>query len=107
MCFFSFPSSSYLCTQTTTIYSPSLHDALPIFGCFRHVFNINLSFAQRPDNQRPVALALGAGQLDRFVDVFGKRLYAQGVRSEEHTSELQSREKLVCRLLLAKKNHRW
>src|SRR5690606_41233553 len=27
-------------------------------------------------------------------------------RSEEHTSELQSREKLVCRLLLEKKNHR-
>src|SRR5690606_42079517 len=29
-----------------------------------------------------------------------------GGRSEEHTSELQSREKLVCRLLLAKKNNR-
>src|SRR5690606_41197460 len=29
----------------------------------------------------------------------------QGIRSEEHTSELQSREKLVCRLLLEKKNH--
>src|SRR3712207_8926307 len=28
----------------------------------------------------------------------------QGVRSEEHTSELQSRQYLVCRLLLAKKN---
>src|SRR5690606_40927200 len=28
---------------------------------------------------------------------------AGGVRSEEHTSELQSREKLVCRLLLEKK----
>src|SRR5690606_42150351 len=27
-----------------------------------------------------------------------------GVRSEEHTSELQSRENLVCRLLLEKKN---
>src|SRR5690606_40329346 len=28
-----------------------------------------------------------------------------GARSEEHTSELQSRENLVCRLLLEKKNH--
>src|SRR3712207_8458304 len=27
------------------------------------------------------------------------------IRSEEHTSELQSRQYLVCRLLLAKKNH--
>src|SRR5690606_41814913 len=36
-------------------------------------------------------------------------LYAAGItlnRSEEHTSELQSRENLVCRLLLEKKNHR-
>src|SRR5690606_40806442 len=30
--------------------------------------------------------------------------YKQLIRSEEHTSELQSREKLVCRLLLEKKN---
>src|SRR3712207_6967450 len=28
-----------------------------------------------------------------------------GYRSEEHTSELQSRQYLVCRLLLEKKNH--
>src|SRR5690606_42109594 len=32
--------------------------------------------------------------------------YEFGERSEEHTSELQSRENLVCRLLLEKKNHR-
>src|SRR3712207_8825647 len=32
-----------------------------------------------------------------------QRLRAQGVRSEEHTSELQSRQYLVCRLLLEKK----
>src|SRR5690606_42128719 len=31
-------------------------------------------------------------------------LRAEGWRSEEHTSELQSRENLVCRLLLEKKN---
>src|SRR5690606_40990207 len=30
-----------------------------------------------------------------------------GTRSEEHTSELQSRENLVCRLLLEKKKHRY
>src|SRR3712207_7163694 len=29
----------------------------------------------------------------------------EGIRSEEHTSELQSRQYLVCRLLLEKKNH--
>src|SRR5690606_39526487 len=34
----------------------------------------------------------------------GQRAAHDGVRSEEHTSELQSRENLVCRLLLEKKN---
>src|SRR3712207_7349743 len=33
-----------------------------------------------------------------------EQLFAQGFRSEEHTSELQSRQYLVCRLLLEKKN---
>src|SRR5690606_40036292 len=39
--------------------------------------------------------------------VFGRHLHPHGIdyeRSEEHTSELQSRENLVCRLLLDKKN---
>src|SRR2546421_6271000 len=34
------------------------------------------------------------------------RLGVRWVRSEEHTSELQSRSDLVCRLLLGKKNHK-
>src|SRR2546429_2008975 len=33
-------------------------------------------------------------------------LYKRGIRSEEHTSELQSRLHLVCRLLLEKKKNR-
>src|SRR5436309_7728257 len=37
--------------------------------------------------------------------IFGARLQAQRERSEEHTSELQSRENLVCRLLLEKKKN--
>src|SRR5690606_17056998 len=46
--------------------------------------------------------AHGKGALDRELDrVGGKRL--RQIRSEEHTSELQSRENLVCRLLLEKK----
>src|SRR5690606_40636971 len=41
---------------------------------------------------------------ERFTDIgiYENRLF-DGVRSEEHTSELQSRENLVCRLLLEKK----
>src|SRR5690606_41202778 len=49
---------------------------------------------------RPV-VALGAGQIEVELDVDGCR--PQRLRSEEHTSELQSRENLVCRLLLEKK----
>src|SRR5215475_16070702 len=67
-------------TATTEIYTLSLHDALPI--C-------------RPD---------GAPRGDPCAD--GSQRLRQVDRSEEHTSELQSRENLVCRLLLEKKKKR-
>src|SRR2546421_6212445 len=51
--------------------------------------------------------AAGAGGRPRHPDLAGVwpifRLSPKGVRSEEHTSELQSRSDLVCRLLLEKK----
>src|SRR5690606_40458204 len=84
------------------IYTLSLHDALPIY------------------RTAPRGLHLDAGQLPQFLnfcqDVGRHRQQFQaqaarlpyhrqdaGPRSEEHTSELQSRENLVCRLLLEKK----
>src|SRR3712207_9190819 len=70
-------------TATTEIYTLSLHDALPISA----VVQLDLlgdHGAQDVDLERPV--------LERDVP-----------RSEEHTSELQSRQYLVCRLLLEKK----
>src|SRR5205085_11648736 len=70
-------------TATTEIYTLSLHDALPIF----------------------VAMSDGriveTGSHDELARSNG--LYAR-LRSEEHTSELQSQSNLVCRLLLEKKN---
>src|SRR2546429_6133557 len=66
-------------TATTEIYTLSLHDALPISPRRR-----------RPSHLRP---------LQRPT-----RNPRQRLRSEEHTSELQSRLHLVCRLLLEKKN---
>src|SRR3989442_7383955 len=73
-------------TATTEIYTLSLHDALPI-----------------------------SAAAWRRGDRFGSRKYdarqsqhwrlGQHFRSEEHTSELQSRPHLVCRLLLEKKNY--
>src|SRR5207244_12080199 len=70
-------------TATTEIYTLSLHDALPIFKLAD----------QLP--QRHVARAV---ERDRFLPERGVEQ-----RSEEHTSELQSPDHLVCRLLLEKK----
>src|SRR5258708_26229560 len=70
-------------TATTEIYTLSLHDALPICGAF-----------QRLEQQR-VELA-EEGLAADFC-------HGSWVRSEEHTSELQSPDHLVCRLLLEKK----
>src|SRR5690606_41571317 len=59
-------------------------------------------------HEEPVELELqhlleggGRGELGHAAAALGKEL--NGARSEEHTSELQSRENLVCRLLLEKK----
>src|SRR5438067_6361680 len=70
-------------TATTEIYTLSLHDALPI----SQSTSVGQARAQLP----PKMLA------SRIVRA------APSSRSEEHTSELQSRFDLVCRLLLEKK----
>src|SRR2546422_11405007 len=70
-------------TATTEIYTLSLHDALPI----------SLSKGR-------TIRGCGRGRPPRWW-----RLGSTGMRSEEHTSELQSRLHLVCRLLLEKKKN--
>src|SRR5207247_6113180 len=81
---------------TPHIYTLSLHDALPIYG------NSNCESSTHTTAQTGVggnAVATGprAGRKHDYAD----RPCAR--RSEEHTSELQSRVDLVCRLLLEKK----
>src|SRR3989475_7175620 len=71
-------------TATTEIYTLSLHDALPIYQPAR-------------TDLLPGGPARVQGP-DRGREVLPFRL-----RSEEHTSELQSQSNLVCRLLLEKK----
>src|SRR3712207_7144702 len=76
-------------TATTEIYTLSLHDALPIYTYavglqafiygFPYVYMAQVRYAWTTQPRNPE-------------------------RSEEHTSELQSRQYLVCRLLLEKKN---
>src|SRR2546422_4975227 len=68
-------------TATTEIYTLSLHDALPIYG--DPAREDQRAHEEEGEHARVVA----------------------EVRSEEHTSELQSRLHLVCRLLLEKKKN--
>src|SRR3989442_13996706 len=77
-------------TATTEIYTLSLHDALPISPSFNASHQ---TIGDGSDHINPASLrGLGPDQVLVLV------------RSEEHTSELQSRPHLVCRLLLEKKN---
>src|SRR3712207_8221253 len=55
----------------------------------------------RLEREKPVAGGLGLGR--QVHDQNRERAAAPAARSEEHTSELQSRQYLVCRLLLEKK----
>src|SRR2546427_8925847 len=86
-------------TATTEIYTLSLHDALPIFAAL-HVNGDTLGIGLRIAQER---------LLDFLLQVAGQQTR---LRSEEHTSELQSQSNLVCRLLLEKKiyltaNHKY
>src|SRR5207248_9987625 len=102
--------SFFICTApaSTVLSTLSLHDALPIW------FGLKV-------RRKEVARVCRAGQDASFADSFAgpasatRRLLPPGgtqfpaknraeeIRSEEHTSELQSAYDLVCRLLLEKK----
>src|SRR3712207_7502410 len=85
-------------TATTEIYTLSLHDALPIYDATALVA-LRTSLAAAGTS----VSMLGVG-LDFVRTALGGVLVGVLVyRSEEHTSELQSRQYLVCRLLLEKK----
>src|SRR5436309_5027471 len=75
-------------TATTEIYTLSLHDALPIYRSRGSGESYTFGFFRCGRRCLPGPCVLWPGP---------------AARSEEHTSELQSRENLVCRLLLEKK----
>src|SRR5690606_41850072 len=96
------------------VYTLSLHDALPISvvidaksgttgagikpGNTTHFSTVN-------DNFRAYGISSHRHTIEieeQFRDLSTQEVRVQFTRSEEHTSELQSRENLVCRLLLEK-----
>src|SRR5438874_4692372 len=85
--------------STTEIYTLSLHDALPIYRAPTSGFFSSTSalyIESRSTSTSSVTIGIIAERW-RARETLGT------VRSEEHTSELQSRRDLVCRLLLEKK----
>src|SRR5207302_6944128 len=102
---------AYLSTPPAppTTYTLSLHDALPISQLFLHsiedLFDLGGIGDIALQTECPAA-GLGdfphQGVRRRLAAAVDKR-HLGSLRSEEHTSELQSRENLVCRLLLEKK----
>src|SRR5258707_13889766 len=75
-------------TATTEIYTLSLHDALPILARAAGATTV---------------VVVGRGERLAVARDLGCTAAVDYTRSEEHTSELQSRQYLVCRLLLEKK----
>src|SRR3712207_7689917 len=92
-------------TAATEIYTLSLHDALPIWvrgqgDDTRPHERTDARSTWRSEEDRMVARTMTEAErwLERHHD---ERFF---LRSEEHTSELQSRQYLVCRLLLENKH---
>src|SRR3712207_7867884 len=84
-------------TATTEIYTLSLHDALPIFleqELIGSPGRVPEGHWSAPEDRPTLPKCLLRAR---------SRSHASDARSEEHTSELQSRQYLVCRLLLEKK----
>src|SRR3712207_9596876 len=82
-------------TATTEIYTLSLHDALPIYVLRRFASITHASWS--------TSAAWTRSHSSRIVSPWTTGTPRRTPRSEEHTSELQSRQYLVCRLLLEKK----
>src|SRR3712207_7073124 len=83
-------------TATTEIYTLSLHDALPILF-MTAAFGVNDLFEEVLAKEKDYLRYLMLETADEDMDKLN--------RSEEHTSELQSRQYLVCRLLLEKQEY--
>src|SRR2546421_5290400 len=89
-------------TATTEIYTLSLHDALPIYIQLIEEYGMTQEeiASEIKKDRYHVNFAIMAARSAADIRAALREKYS---RSEEHTSELQSRSDLVCRLLLEKK----
>src|SRR5207248_10381354 len=105
-----FPPFLSTAPYTSATHPLSLHDALPIFAAQTgrgvaegdHVAGLRVDLRMRGEGltgHLAVECSIGLRLQGRGVHEERRR-----IRSEEHTSELQSPYDIVCRLLLAKKN---
>src|SRR3712207_8625647 len=90
-------------TATTEIYTLSLHDALPIWIEVPAGVNQQLHSDEEAEQVYIVVRGRGAMSVAGDTQELDQGDLVLVPRSEEHTSELQSRQYLVCRLLLEKK----
>src|SRR5207249_10218967 len=106
--------STFRATSTTEIYTLSLHDALPISSCTSssrgRLIAPGMWPPRGPLRIRPVYCPSSRASTSTEAGLSPPATSFQVLlrlrftwRSEEHTSELQSRFDLVCRLLLEKK----
>src|SRR5205823_12968903 len=100
---------SFRATARTASCTLSLHDALPIYRSTRFLRFCAQRYCAKGENRRNQQGKFADSGRDsekngiRRVSVH-RQVQKCRVRSEEHTSELQSLAYLVCRLLLEKKN---
>src|SRR3712207_7812560 len=95
-------------TATTEIYTLSLHDALPIYwlpSLWKEYNHITGQPIARPAIYVRLSIRPASGTPEERQRHRSQRQQLLSIRSEEHTSELQSRQYLVCRLLLEKKKN--
>src|SRR5690606_40898769 len=92
-------------TATTAPYTLSLHDALPICQLDGAPSTIRVlpEIVDRVGHKTELFLDSGIRSGQDVLKALAYGAKGTFIRSEEHTSELQSRENLVCRLLLEKK----
>src|SRR5690606_41997884 len=94
-----FPSPSSTLFPYTTLFRSLCHSYCKRFTMdtiWNCAFGVDIDLQKKPDNEYFKHCEYIMGQTSNL-------LFISYLRSEEHTSELQSRENLVCRLLLEKK----